>query len=209
MGEFHRDHAARFEQDLHPCDEVVQVRHMGKHVIAQQKVRLTSFGGKFLCRIHSEKLHQRIDTFLARSLGYVGGRLHAQDRNLLLHEILQKVAVVAGYFDYEARWVETKPPDHLVHILLRVFEPGIRKRRKICILVIEYRVRTFELLELDQQACTAYISMQRVKRFLEIQLLALQKRIGNGRHAQIRECMLKRRITKSTLAETHCDGIFE
>ena len=40
VGKLHRDHAGRLQRDLHTGDEVVQIRHVGQHVVADQEIRL-------------------------------------------------------------------------------------------------------------------------------------------------------------------------
>src|SRR6266705_75388 len=55
MRELHGDHAMRRQQELHATDKIVDVRHMGQHVVAEQQVGPTVFGGDLCGALTSEE----------------------------------------------------------------------------------------------------------------------------------------------------------
>ena len=67
MRKLHRDHAALLEQDFMPADEVVDVRHVRKHVVAEQQVRLAELGGYLRSPSRAEELHGRRNAFRDRA----------------------------------------------------------------------------------------------------------------------------------------------
>ena len=78
MRELDRDHAARSQRDLQSSDEVVEVRHLREHVVAEEQVRLLSCGHELTrCRT-SEELDRRWDASRNGDLRHICGRLDTQ-----------------------------------------------------------------------------------------------------------------------------------
>ena len=84
------------EQTLHPGDEVVQVRHVGEHIVPEQQVGLAVLARDLRCGSRAEERTSRRHALLDRRLGDVGGRLDAETGIPARDEVLKQVAVVAG-----------------------------------------------------------------------------------------------------------------
>jgi hypothetical protein len=150
VGELHRDDAAGPEQDLHAPDEVVEVRYVGQHVVAQQQVGVR-LGGERLGRLHAEELDERRDALLQRDLGHVGRRLDPEHGHAALVEVLQQVAVVGGELHDVAGVIQLEALDHLLDVAAAVVQPRGRVRREVGV-VAEDVLRGLVLLELDEVA---------------------------------------------------------
>lgn len=57
MGKFDRNDAFRLEKNLHACDEIVQIRYLGEHIIAEQQIRLPAFGRELSCGPLAKESH--------------------------------------------------------------------------------------------------------------------------------------------------------
>ena len=89
--------------DLHPGHEVVQIGHVGQHVVADEQVGLFALGGQCPCGVGAEEAASASGhLLLARGLGDIGGRFDAEHRNARCDEVLQQIAVVARDLDDEA-----------------------------------------------------------------------------------------------------------
>ncbi len=108
------DDAARREQHLHAADEVVEVGHVGEHVVGGDQVGLAALGEPRR-GLDAEERDLGRDALGDRDLGDVGGRLDAEHGHAALGEVLQQVAVVAGELDDlalqpRARSARSSPP---------------------------------------------------------------------------------------------------
>ena len=90
-----------FSSSLHAGDEVVEVGHLGQHVVADQQVGAVPLAARAGSRARrAEELDERRRPRCStRAFGDVGGRLDAEHRNAVLDEVLQQVAVVARELD--------------------------------------------------------------------------------------------------------------
>ena len=122
----HRDDAGRCQQLLHPGDEIVDVRNVREHVVAEQQVGPAVLGCDFDRGLPSEETDGRRDAFFDRRLRDVGCRLDAQHRNSAPHEVLQQVSVVAGDLHYLAAGTEPEPFHHQLGVAARVLDPARR-----------------------------------------------------------------------------------
>ena len=103
VGELHRQHAARREDDLHAGDEVVEIRHLREHVVAEEQVGRAAVRRELLGQLDSEEAHQGGHALRFGGRGDVGRRLDAERRDAGLDEPLQEIAVVARQLDDQAR----------------------------------------------------------------------------------------------------------
>ena len=99
-----------FEQARHAGDEVVEVGHLGQHVVADDEIgragprRRSALGER-----DAEELDPGRDALGERDLGHVGGRLDAEHGHAERQEVLQQIAVVAGQLDDQAVRPEPEP----------------------------------------------------------------------------------------------------
>ncbi len=142
--ELERDHPTGLQCEIHPRDEVVDVRDVSQHVVADQQVS-PRLGSQRLRRLDAEELDQRGYSLLDRDLGDVRGRLDAKNRDLSLDEVLQQVAVVGGQLEDVARAVEPPALDHGVNVLPGVLQPRARIGREVRVFA-EDVLRTLVLL---------------------------------------------------------------
>jgi hypothetical protein len=194
--EFHRDHAARLESDLHAGDEIVDVGNVGEHVVAQQEIGLPARVAQFRRGLHAEETHVRRDPFRDRGLRDVRRGLDSQHRYSLLAEVLQQVTVVAGDFHDLARRAETEALGHRDGVGPGMLEPRIRVGGEIRV-VAEDAIRRLELGQLDQETSRADVGMQRIELLHRLQLAGGEVGIGKRRHAQVAEGLLERRIAEA------------
>ena len=83
-----------------PRHEVVQVRHLGEDVVADDQVGRPALRDELAAAVSAaEELDERRDAALDRRRGDVGGRLDAEDGNAPRDEVLEEVAVVARELD--------------------------------------------------------------------------------------------------------------
>ncbi len=187
VGELHRDHAARLEQDRHAADEVVEVRHVGQHVVAQQQVGPDAVGDHLGRRRPAEELDPAGHApLLQRHLGHVRGRLHAQHGHAAGLEVLQQVAVVGRDLHHLRLGAEPEPVDHRPDVPLGVPEPAVAEAAEVGVLG-EDLGRALELLQLDQLARRADVGVERVEPLHLVQLFGLEERVARRGHAQVGE----------------------
>ena len=130
--------------------------------MAAMQIGTPAGGGKPPRRLGAEIGDFGLDPLALRDLGDVGGRLDAQHVDVTRLEVLQQIAVIAGHLDDERGVVEPILPDHFLGVVSAVAEPQIRVGREIEV-VVENALRRLELLELDQKAGVADISVKRVE----------------------------------------------
>ena len=85
-----------------PADEVVDVGHLGEHVVAEDELGLAALVGEPLGELRAEELGQRRHAARDRRFGDVQRGFDAEHRNALWQEMLEQVAVVRSHFDDEA-----------------------------------------------------------------------------------------------------------
>src|SRR6516165_5153483 len=82
MRELERDHAGRSKQVRHSCREVVKIRNLREHVVADYQIGLTPLGDETLCEVQAEKLDKRRNILFTRRLCDIRSRLDANHRNI-------------------------------------------------------------------------------------------------------------------------------
>src|ERR1700722_15938748 len=134
MRKLHGDYAAGLQQNFHSSDKAIQVRDLGKYVIAEQEICFYTLRRKFLGALSIEKLHESWHVFLCSDGGYVGCRFNSQNGYACQHEILQKVAVIAGELHHLVFRAERKTLDHFFCVRLCMRKPAFRIRGEIGVL---------------------------------------------------------------------------
>ena len=196
--ELERDDALRLEQERHAGDEVVEVRHLRQHVVADDEVGPLALGDELGRQPLAEELDPARYALLHRDLGDVGGRLDAEHRHAQRQEVLQQIAVVAGQLDHQAVGPKPQPLRDRLAVGLGVLHPARRVGREVGVLA-EDVLRAHVLLELDQEALSAHQRMQREVRLHGVELVTRQKALAQRRHAEVDECMLQCRAAKAAL----------
>src|ERR1035438_3987974 len=87
--------AFRLQQYLQAFHKVVEVGHLRQDVVAENEVSGTAIFHELFRQLRTEEAHERRNAFFDCHLGNVGGRLNPEYGNVLAHEILQQVAIVA------------------------------------------------------------------------------------------------------------------
>ncbi len=186
VGEFHRDGAARLQQDRQACDEIVEVRHVRQHIVGADQVGLPALSNKPSCGRHAEERNICRHALAHGDKGDVRGRLHAQHGDATLAEILQQVAIVARQFHHQRVRAQPQVADHARRIRVRVAQPGIGERREIQV-IGEDGLRRCEFLELHQETVLTDIGVQRIVRLHCVELFRRQETIRQRRPAEIDE----------------------
>ena len=159
--ELHRDHAARLQQHLHAADEVVEVRHVREHVVAEQQVGATPRARALAAVSRAEELDHRRDALLDRDLRRRSPPARCPSTGIAaLDEVLQQVAVVARDLDDLAVAARARSARSSPRRSGGVLEPARRVRREVGV-VGEDLLRRLELLELHQEALLADERAQR------------------------------------------------
>jgi hypothetical protein len=99
MRKLHRDDALFVEKDLHPGDEVVDVRHLRQYVVADYQIRFLASRDELSRRLTAEEFDERRDALGLGHSRHVGGWLDAEHRDLPRDKILKKYTVVARELD--------------------------------------------------------------------------------------------------------------
>src|SRR5580704_1345421 len=184
MRKLHGDDTVGFQQNLHSSNEVIEIRDLGKDVIAEQEICFCVLCGKFPGALSIEKLHESWHAFLDCDGGYVGCWLNSQNGYPGQHKILQKVTVIARKLNHLTFRAERKTLDHFFCVRLRVRKPALRIRGEISVLT-KNRLGAHVFPELHQEAVLADKDVERVKRLHLIELLNTQITFAQRRHSQI------------------------
>ena len=125
--ELQRDDAFRFEKDGHASDEVVEVRNLREHVVADDEVGLDPFRHELPCEAHAEEIDASRYSFCDCRFRDVRGGLDTKHRDAERLKMLEQIAVVAGKFDCEAFRSEVQAPGYVSAIRLGVSDPTRRE----------------------------------------------------------------------------------
>ena len=100
MGELYAHDAIGLEHRGKTTDEIVDVGHMGQHVVADDHVCREAPRHQIARGILPEKARLCRHADLPSGLGYVFGRLDPERRHACGDEVLEQIAVVAGHLDH-------------------------------------------------------------------------------------------------------------
>ena len=107
---------------------------MGEYIVANQQVCASLFPSQIGRHLFSKEPNKRRYPLLHSDVGDICGRFDAQNGDVLLHEILKKVTVIAGDFRDQALFADGESLNHPVCILAAVLQPALRVRGKISVL---------------------------------------------------------------------------
>ena len=88
MRELHGNDALRLEDDFHAGNKIINIRNVGKHVVAEQKISFAPAASQFGCGFHAEEFGQ---CGHPRGHGHFGDVLrgfYAQNRDIVFFKIL-------------------------------------------------------------------------------------------------------------------------
>jgi hypothetical protein len=85
--ELQRDGAARLERGLEATGEVVDVRHVGVDVVADDQVCLLALGGELICQRLAEEFPQHGNAEFFGGGGGAGGGLDTETRDAGSHDV--------------------------------------------------------------------------------------------------------------------------
>ena len=191
-------------------DEVVQVRHLREHVVAEHEVGGAALADEPLGELDAEELDERRHAPLLGRDRDVRRRVDPEHRHALRQEVLEQVAVVRGELDDEALRAEAEPvADHL-HVGVRMLDPGSGVGREVGVLV-EDLLRRHEGRQLREPAARADAHVQRVERLHLLEPVRGQEALAERRLAEVDHRQLERRLAEAAVcsARTCCVGVHE
>src|SRR5690348_1988810 len=132
--ELDRKHTLRFQEQLHPGNEIAQVGNLGQNIVADEQVRLFALRRQFRPEFLAKEPDQRRYVLFFRYLRDIGSRLDAKDRYFALYEVLQQVTIVAGQFHNQAAVVKGEALHHLFRVAAAMIQPAVGERGEIGVL---------------------------------------------------------------------------
>ena len=157
--ELQRDRALVLDQSAQARREAADVGHVGKDVVPRHQVGPAVPPRDIAAGLGAQELDFGGDPAGPGGLGHVRGGLDAEDRDAGRLEVLQKVAVVAGYLGDQAVRRQRQALDHRLRVPLGVRHPRVRIRGKVSI-VGEDILAGHISGELHEQACVAQADME-------------------------------------------------
>ena len=88
-------HSTRLEQFSNACNEVIDIRHVGKHVVGHDEVGALACSDKLERRFPSEEFRERWHARRVCDVRHVARRLDAQHRHRNVLEVLEQRTIVA------------------------------------------------------------------------------------------------------------------
>ena len=160
--EFQRNRALVLDQRAKSGREALDIRHVGEDVVRRHEVgpavplrdRQAGFG--------AQEPDLGPDAPGPGRLGHVRGRLDAEHRDARRLEVLEQVAVVAGYLGDEAVRGQPEALDHRIRVALRVRHPRVRVRGKVGV-IGENALARHVRGKLHEQACLAQADVKRIE----------------------------------------------
>ena len=120
-------------------DEIVELRHVREHIVADDQVRLTALPAPIPGPpLWPKNFDQRRHPDFLSGGGHRIGRIDPEHGNTHAQKILEQVAVVAGQFDHQARTPQRETPARHVAIRLGMRQPVVRVRREIHVIAEQF-----------------------------------------------------------------------
>src|SRR5262249_10793079 len=108
------------------ANKIVQIRHVGEHVVADDEVGLPEFLRDAPGSLNAQELNSSADPPVYGDARDVGCRLDTKDRNRARAEVLQEVSVVAGDFHYLMLAAKPESGRDRVDVPTGVLDPTVR-----------------------------------------------------------------------------------
>ncbi len=198
VGELDGRDSLGLEHEADALDEVVEVGHVGQHVVADHEIGSHPVGDDLVRRVHAEELRDGGDADLPGRLGHVLGGLDAEHRHALGHEVLQEVPVVGRDLDHLRARTEAEAVDHGVGQVSGVFDPGLGPRREVRV-VLEQVDRVGVVLDLGQSAVGAHHDGEREERGQGSALVRPGQVVGERTEPEIDHHLLEVASARTTL----------
>ncbi len=183
--ELERGNAIALEQGRETAQEIVDVRHMGQHIVGRHQVGRPALARKRLGSLLAEEHFADLQPLFARRLGRAAGGLNAQARDAALSHVLQQITIVGGDLYHPALRVQAKTFDHLRHIVAGMGQPGAGVGAEIGVVGIKQCIGAGVVLGLHQPALLAHRDLQRHPGLGRSQLLGTQVGVGRRRSAKV------------------------
>ena len=187
------------EQAGEAAHKVVDVRHMGQHVVGGDQVGLAASAGQFVGQSHAKKALHHLQAQRPRRLGGAGRRLYAVAGNASLLHVLQQVAVVRRDLDHAAACAQAQALLHGLHIGFGMGEPGRRERAEVGVVVREQRLTPGVVFGLYQPAVRAHQHAQGEPNLGRAQGGLAQVGVGRRSAAQVQKRQVQRLAAVSAL----------
>src|SRR5580698_7333827 len=91
MRKLDSDDTTRPQQDLHPCDKVVEIGHLGEHVVSEQQIGALALGNQVTRSTRPEEFDEGGHALLNSHWGNICCWLDPEHRDLFLNEILKEI----------------------------------------------------------------------------------------------------------------------
>ena len=195
----HVHQPAGLESRPQASNEVVDVWHVGQHVVADDEVGLPALCGQALRQGHAEELLKRLHALLARGFGRACRGLYAKGGHPGLAHVLQQVAVVAGNLHHQGVRPKPQARESGLHVGLGVGQPGAGERREVHVLAGEDLRAALHFVHLHQKAVRADKELERIVRLRGVQVLRLEEGVGRRRGSKIQKDLGERRVAKAAV----------
>ena len=198
-----RQRALRRKHLAQAGDEIVDVRHMGEHVVAQHQVAAAPPGDEAAREVQAEELAEAFDAARARRGGRACGGLDADAGNVALLQVLQQVAVVRRHLHHQRARPQGQPLHHLPNIVARMRQPRGRVGREVHIVAAEQRLGALDLVQLHQAAFGTGQRPQWQVRLAPLQRIGIEKGVRRRSAAQVDEQIVARMQRRGAMAAVH------
>ena len=177
MRKLHGDDSAGFEQALHARYEVIQIRHMGQNIVAEQKVRLTILGDDLVRAAASRESTPRCEYPCPAPLWRRSPPLDAEYRYTGSDKVLQQVAVVTGDLEDQTSRPKLKRSRINTLYLTCVLHPAVGIGGKVGVFVKDVGRRDI-FFQLHQEAALTDPGVQGIERLHVIELMPFDVRLA-------------------------------
>ena len=184
--EFERNRALVLDQCAKPGREALDIRYVGEDIVRRHEVGPAVPLGDFQTAFGAQEPYLGPDAPGPGRLGHVRGRLDTEHRNARRLEVLEQIAVVAGYFGDEAVRGQPQALDHRICVALRVLHPRVRVRGKVGV-IGENTLARHVRGKLHEQACLAQADVQRIEGFGFVERHLGNVALTKRRHPEIDE----------------------
>ncbi len=175
--EFKNHDPGRLQKPGEPGDKIIDVVHMGDHIVGDNDIRKFPFARQSLAASRPEKIMDRGHTDRVRP-GYGPiRRIDPEAVNAASGKVAQQVAVVAGDLHDKAVWTELIPADQRFDVFGGMLQQSWRGRRKIRVVTAIKNIRRHGLGHLQERACWAKCHCQRKSSFRTIEFFLAEERI--------------------------------
>ncbi len=120
--EFKRSDPIVAEQRRDPLDEPIRFRHMGQNIIRNHNVRSAAFRDQFSRQFPREKVTSCWYAGGIRGSHWLRSGINSDDRNLVLHEVLQQVAVIARQLHHQVSPIQSASLHQMERVLPRMLQ---------------------------------------------------------------------------------------